>query len=87
MLFYIIFGTNQLTQCPVPVAVFLLVFGFFRKSISNEVQTKKIFRLIFSGLEGTLEALGGDQRAYERATSSKGAPQGVGALPELVGPP
>ena len=35
MHFYIIFGTNLLTQSPVPVSVFLLVSVFRRKGISN----------------------------------------------------
>ena len=40
MHFYIIFGTNLLTQSPVPVSVFLLVSVFRRKGISNGVQTE-----------------------------------------------
>ena len=36
--FYIIFGTNLLTQSPVPVSVFSLVSVFRRKGISNGVQ-------------------------------------------------
>ena len=40
MHFYIIFGTNQLTQSPVPVSVFSLVSVFRRKGISNGVQTE-----------------------------------------------
>ena len=40
MHFYIIFGTNLLTQSPVPVSVFLLVSAFRRKGISNGVQTE-----------------------------------------------
>ena len=38
--FYIIFGTNLLTQSPVPVFVFSLVSLFRRKGISNGVQTE-----------------------------------------------
>ena len=38
--FYIIFGTNLLTQSPVPVSVFSLVSVFRRKGISNGVQTE-----------------------------------------------
>ena len=40
MHFYIIFGTNLLTQSPVPVSVFSLVSVFRRKGISNGVQTE-----------------------------------------------
>ena len=38
-IFYIIFGTNRLIQCPVPVPVCCL-FLFRRISIPNEVQTE-----------------------------------------------
>ena len=34
--FYIIFGTNLLTQGPVKIAVFLPISVFHRKGISNE---------------------------------------------------
>ena len=40
MLFYIIFGTNLLTQGPVQIAVFLPISVFRRKGISNGVQTE-----------------------------------------------
>ena len=42
--FYIIFGTNLLTQSPVPVSVFSLVSVFRRKGISNGVQTESNLR-------------------------------------------
>ena len=38
--FYIIFGTNLLTQSPVPVPGFSLVSVFWRKGISNGVETE-----------------------------------------------
>ena len=38
--FYITFGTNLLTQSPVPVPVFSLVSVFRRKGISNGIQTE-----------------------------------------------
>ena len=40
MHFYIIFGTNLLTQSPVPVPVFFSLSVFRRKGISNGVQTE-----------------------------------------------
>ena len=40
MHFYIIFGTNLLTQGPVQIAVFLPISVFRRKGISNGVQTE-----------------------------------------------
>ena len=46
--FYIIFGTNQLTQSPAPVSVFYPVLGFRRKGKSNGVQlTWNFTELIF----------------------------------------
>ena len=36
--FYIIFGTNLLTQGPVQIVVFLPISVFHRKGISNGVQ-------------------------------------------------
>ena len=42
--FYIIFGTNLLTQGPVQIAVFLPISVFRRKGISNGVQTEWNFR-------------------------------------------
>ena len=40
MLFYIIFGTNLLTEGPVQIAVFLPILVFRRKGISNGIQTE-----------------------------------------------
>ena len=38
--FYIIFGSNLLTQGPVQIAVFLPILVFRRKGISNGIQTE-----------------------------------------------
>jgi hypothetical protein len=40
MFFYIIFGTNLLTEGPVPVSVFLPISVFCRKGIPNVIQTE-----------------------------------------------
>ena len=45
--FYIIFGTNLLTQGPVQIAVFLPISVFRRKGISNGVQTEWNVREIY----------------------------------------
>ena len=47
---------------------------------------EKNFRLIFSGLEETQQALGEDQKSHEEATSLEGAPQGGGRAPQACGP-
>ena len=39
-LFYIIFGTNLLTEGPVPVSVFFPILEFCIKGIQNGVQTE-----------------------------------------------
>ena len=42
--FYIIFGTNLLTESPVQIAVFLPISVFHRKGISNGIQTERNLR-------------------------------------------
>ena len=42
--FYIIFGTNLLTEGPVQIAVFLPISVFRRKGISNGIQTERNLR-------------------------------------------
>ena len=44
MLFYIIFGTNLLTEGPVQIAVFLPISVFRRKGISNGIQRERNLR-------------------------------------------
>ena len=44
MHFYIIFGTNLLTEGPVQIAVFLPISVFRRKGISNGIQTERNLR-------------------------------------------
>ena len=42
--FYIIFGTNLLTEGPVQIAIFLPISVFRRKGISNGIQTERNLR-------------------------------------------
>ena len=42
--FYIIFGTNLLTEGPAHIAIFLPILVFRRKGISNGVQTERNLR-------------------------------------------
>ena len=86
MLFYIIFGTNLLTGGPVPVAVFLPISVFYRKGISNGIQTERNLREDLSWNKrnpGDLEWKSETQRGGHEAG---GRAQGVGAPPTLVGP-
>ena len=49
MLFYIIFGTNLLTGCPVPVSVFLPILVFCRREYQTESKQNETFAMIFLG--------------------------------------
>ena len=80
MHFYITFGTNLLTQSPVPVPVFSLVSVFRRKGISNGVETEwNLLEKLF--LEGKQpDRLGVHVRKETREPRGRGAPS------TLVGP-
>ena len=65
---------------------FLPVFAFLENHYQTESKQRENFGIIFSGLEGTVEASGEDQMSHEGATSPEGTPGGVGAPPRLVGP-
>ena len=69
-----------------PVVVFCLFLPFQKNHYQTESKQRKNFVLIFSGPEGTLEALGEDQTSPEEAASSGGAPRGVGAPSQACGP-
>ena len=47
--FYIIFETNLLTQCLVPVSVFSLFFIFIEKEYKTESKWNETFAMIFIG--------------------------------------
>ena len=82
--FYIIFGTNLLTQGPVQIVVFLPILVFRRKGISNRVQTEWNLRhrdFLEEYHPGGLEIKSEDPRG---AQEIGGAPQG--AAPCLVDP-
>ena len=72
------FGTNLLTQCPVPVAVFAC-FLHRRKSIPNGVQIQRNSIVIFYGLEDTHWARAAPGGFPEGGTTHQGTPGGPGA--------
>ena len=74
MHFYIIFGTNLLTEGPVQISVFYLVFEIYRKGIPNGVQLTCQFLTIFYG---TKEAPG----VKELGQKSPGLSTRVGGAP------
>ena len=80
MLFYIIFGTNLLTEGLVPVSVFLPILVFCRKGISSGIQTERNLREDLSWNKckpGDLEWKSGSPRDSHEAG---------GRSPTLVGP-
>mgnify|MGYP005814439687 CR=1 FL=1 len=66
MLFYIIFGTNLLTEGRVPVSVFLPILVFHRKGIPNGIQTEQNLR----------EDLSWNKRNPEDLELKSGTPRG-----------
>ena len=78
------FGTNLLTQCQVPVAVFAC-FLHRRKSISNGVQTPQNFLWIFYGPEDHQWARAAPGGCPEGGTTHQGAP-GPPSAPRWVVP-
>ena len=79
--FYIIFGTNLLTEGPVQIAVFLPISVFRRKGISNGVQTEWNLRESYfwnkrdpEDLEWTLRNQRGGHEAGRRACPPGRAP-------------
>ena len=85
MLFYIIFGTNLLTEGPVQIAVFLPISVFRRKGISNGIQTERnLHRDLFWNKRnpGDLEWRSRKQRGGHKVGQRA---QGAGA-PTLGGP-
>ena len=84
--FYIIFGTNLLTQGPVQIAVFLPIQVFRRKGISNGVQTEwnlREDRFRNKRNPEDLEYTPGKPRGSHEAG---GRAQGGRRAPTLVGP-
>ena len=83
MLFYIIFGTNLLTEGPMQIAVF---FAYFTVSQKRNIKRNETFARIFLGTNAIQETLSGSQRRNEAAMRQEGAPRGVGAPPPSWAP-
>ena len=86
MHFYIIFGTNLLTQSPVPVPVFPLLQCFEEKEYQTESKQNETFWRSYFWKEsnpGDLEPRSRKQRGRHEAG---GAPTPLGAPSTLVGP-
>ena len=85
MLFYIIFGTNLLTQSPVPFPVSPLFLSFAEKEYQTESKRNETFTMIFLGPEDNQETWRSSRRSHEAATKTEGTPRGVGR-PHPCGP-
>ena len=83
--FNIIFGTNLLTQRPSPDCCFLLISGFYRKGISNGVQTEWNFGGDIFGAKYARETCEPWNSAHV-ASTRMGASPPTGRAPCLVGP-
>ena len=83
MHFYIIFGTNLLTQSPVPVPVFSLVSMFRRKGISIESKQNETFWRSYFGKKAIRGTWSPRQGSNEEGTR-QGCAHPLGAPPTLV---
>ena len=84
--FYIIFGTNLLTQSPVPVPVFSLVLVFRRKEYQMESKRNETFGRVIFGTEAIQETWSVRQGSNKVATRQGGVPAPLGAPPPLWAP-
>ena len=87
MHFYIIFGTNLLTEGPVQIVVFLPISVFRRKGTPNEIQTEwNLCEDLF--LEKTQSRRLGVEvkEAARKPRGRRARPRGVGVPPTLVDP-
>ena len=80
MLFYIIFGTNLLTESPMQLVVFCLFQCFAEKEYQTESKRNETFARIVFGTNATQETWSGRQGSSEEATRKEGAP------PTITGP-
>ena len=72
--FYIIFGTNLLTQGPVQIAVFCLFQCFTEKEYQTKSKRNETFARIIFGTNAIQETWSGRQEVNETATRVPGAP-------------
>ena len=74
MHFYIIFGTNLLTQSPVPVSVFPLFQCFAEKEYQTESKRNETFGKVIFGKKAIRETWSARQGTNEESTRQGGAP-------------
>ena len=74
--FYIIFGTNLLTQSPVPVPVFSIVSVFQKNEYQTESKRNETFRRVVFGTNAIQETWSGCQGSIKEDSRQGGAPRG-----------
>ena len=84
--FYIIFGTNLLTQSPVPILVFLLFQCFEEKEYQTESKQNETFGRVIFGTEAIQETWSRRKGSFEVATRQGGVPYPLGAPPPSWAP-
>ena len=72
--FYIIFGTNLLTKCPVQIAVFCLFQCFAEKEYQTESKRNETFGRVIFGTNAIQETWSGRKGSNKAATRQGGAP-------------
>ena len=84
--FYIIFGTNLLTQSPVRVSVFSLFQCFAEKEYQTESKRNKTFGRVIFGTEAIQVTWSARKGSNEESTRQGGAPTPLGAPPPSWAP-
>ena len=84
--FYIIFGTNLLTQGPVQIVVFCLFQCFAEKEYQTESKRNETFGRVIFGTKATQETWSRRQGSFEEDTRQGGAPYPLGWTPQPRGP-
>ena len=87
MHFYITFGTNLLTQSPVPVFVFPLFRCFEEKEYQTESKRNETFGRVIFGTEAIQETWSRRQGSFKVSTRVRGAPYPPGRTPHPRGQP
>ena len=79
--FYIIFGTNLLTQGPVQIAVFFPIRCFAEKEYQTESKRNETFGSEIFRTNMIQRTWSASQQAAKAATRVEGAPTPLGAAP------
>ena len=86
MLFYIILGTNLLTEGPVQIVVFCLFQCFIEKEYQTESKRNETFGRVIFGTNVIQRTWSGRQAINKEATRQGGAPAPLSAPPHSWAP-